>query len=74
VARHADASQVDVRLEASPDEVVLEVSDDGTGIPAGQTRRSGLANLAARARVHAGSLRIEAPPAGGTRAVWTVRP
>lgn len=72
VARHAAATQVDVRLRASADEIVLEVADDGRGIPAGQTRRSGLANLQARARSHGGSMTIGERPGGGTVVSWTV--
>jgi signal transduction histidine kinase len=73
VARHAGASCVDVRISASPDEVVLEVADDGRGLGS-STRRSGLANLAARARGHGGALRLAESPSGGTLAVWTARP
>ncbi len=72
VARHAAATQVDVQLRASADEIVLEVADDGRGIPAGQTRRSGLANLQARARSHGGSMTIGERPGGGTVVSWTV--
>jgi signal transduction histidine kinase len=74
VARHAGATRVDVRLAATADEVVLEVVDDGRGIPAQQTRRSGLANLAARARAHGGGLRLAHRPTGGTQITWTARP
>ena len=73
VARHAGASHVEVRLHATSGEVVLEVCDDGRGIPPDQTRRSGLANLAARAGAHEGSLRTDVPAAGGTRVTWTAR-
>jgi signal transduction histidine kinase len=74
VARHAGASRVDVRLHASADEVVLEVADDGRGIAAEQRRRSGLANLAARAKAHDGALRLAPSPTGGTQVTWTARP
>ena len=74
VARHAHASRVDVRLQASADEVVLEVTDDGRGIPADQRRRSGLANLEARARAHSGGLQLAPSSTGGTRVTWTARP
>jgi signal transduction histidine kinase len=73
VARHAGAGQVDVRLQATAVEVVLQVTDDGNGIPADQTRRSGLANLAARAHAHGGELSLGEPPAGGTCVTWTAR-
>jgi signal transduction histidine kinase len=74
VARHAGASRVEVRLSASPEEVALEVADDGRGIAPAITRRSGLANLAARAKGHGGELRLAQPPAGGTQVTWTARP
>jgi signal transduction histidine kinase len=74
VARHADATQVEVRLDASIEEVSLEVVDDGRGIPQDESRRSGLANLAARARAHQGTLRLDRPPSGGTHVTWVARP
>jgi signal transduction histidine kinase len=69
-ARHADASRVDVRVQAGSDLVVM-VSDDGVG-PGGSTRRSGLANLAERAGQLGGTL--QAGPAGdrGTELRWQV--
>jgi signal transduction histidine kinase len=74
VARHAAATRVDVRLQASPNQVALEVTDDGRGIAADLTRRSGLANLSARAVAHGGELRLAQPAAGGTQVTWTARP
>jgi signal transduction histidine kinase len=74
VARHAGASRVDVRVSASPEEVSLEVTDDGRGIAPQTTRRSGLANLSARARARGGALRLVRPAGGGTQVIWTARP
>jgi signal transduction histidine kinase len=74
VARHAAATRIDVRLQASPNQVALEVTDDGRGIAADLTRRSGLANLSARAVAHGGELRLAQPAAGGTQVTWTARP
>ncbi|MEU6864430.1 GAF domain-containing protein [Streptomyces sp. NPDC046876] len=68
-ARHAHASRVGVSLKAAAGEVVLTVSDNGIGIPAGG-RRSGLANLDERARRVGGSFLAEAPAVGGSRIVW----
>lgn len=48
-ARHAHATRVEVALQATSDEVVLTVTDNGRGIPDGG-RRSGLGNLEERAR------------------------
>jgi signal transduction histidine kinase len=54
--------------------VRVTVSDDGRGFPPGETRRSGLANLEARARRHLGALEVrpnaERP---GTTLLWQVR-
>jgi signal transduction histidine kinase len=74
VARHAGASEIEVRLSASPEVVTLEVTDDGRGIAPEITRRSGLANLSARANAHGGGLRLAQPPDGGTHVTWTARP
>jgi signal transduction histidine kinase len=74
VTRHASASRVEVRL-AVADDLVLVVSDDGTGIPL-TAARSGLRNLAQRADELGGSLAVEPvdPSAdrAGTRLVWRV--
>jgi signal transduction histidine kinase len=75
-ARHANASQVDVTVDAGTDGMLtVQVTDDGTGIGDGG-RRSGLRNLAARAEKLGGELRI-APadpgaPKPGTRLEWRV--
>ncbi|WP_443333171.1 GAF domain-containing protein [Streptomyces sp. CB03234] len=68
-ARHAHATRVEVGLEATSDEVVLTVTDNGRGIPA-EGRRSGLSNLEDRARGVGGTLEIERPDEGGSRFVW----
>ena len=75
-ARHADASQVDVTVDAGTDGMLtVQVTDDGTGIPAGG-RRSGLRNLAGRAEKLGGELRLEpadpGAPTPGTRLEWRV--
>lgn len=68
-ARHAHATRVEVSLKATADEVRLTVSDNGGGIPE-QSRRSGLDNLAERARQVGGALELSTPDGGGTRLVW----
>ena len=68
-ARHAQATRVEVALQATAKEVVLTVSDDGVGLPPAG-RRSGLANLAERAERLGGSFEASAVPEGGTRLVW----
>lgn len=69
VARHAHATRVEVALQATGKAVVLTVVDNGVGIPR-ESRRSGLRNLAERARSLGGTLDIQTPPEGGSRLVW----
>ena len=69
-ARHAGASSVDVTVDCGTD-LVLLVRDNGTGL-GGSTRRSGLANLAARARGLGGRLRVGRAEGGGTDLEWRV--
>jgi signal transduction histidine kinase len=49
--------------------VVIEVVDDGVGATMGP-RRSGLANLEARARTYGGDFVFESEP-GNTRSRWS---
>ena len=69
-ARHAEATNVEVRVEAH-DALVVTVSDNGKGI-GDTTRSSGLANLRARAASHSGSMEVSANEPRGTRLVWRV--
>jgi signal transduction histidine kinase len=75
-ARHANASQVDVTVDAASDGMLtVQVIDNGTGIPDGG-RRSGLRNLANRAEKLGGKLSLDAADPGasppGTRLEWRV--
>ena len=65
VAKYAQASTVRVRVEASGERVLVEVSDDGVGgaDPAGG---SGLRGLADRVEALGGTLVISSPPGDGT--------
>lgn len=71
-ARHARASRVDVDLEITRTDILLAVTDDGQGI--GEvSRRSGLANIAGRAKALGGTFRLSSPASGvGTRLEWRV--
>jgi signal transduction histidine kinase len=71
VSRHAQASQVQLRLYLQDDAVRLEVTDDGRGIPP-TGRRSGIANMRARAERLNGTMDIGRAPSGGTHVMWTV--
>ncbi len=70
VARHARAgsAQVDITVH---EVLVLDVVDDGVGVPP-TTRRSGLANLQARAERHGGTLSVLPNDPAGTRLSWSV--
>jgi signal transduction histidine kinase len=69
-ARHAGATQVQVAVQFA-DDVTVSVIDDGQGLGP-STRRSGLDNLARRARHRGGSMELGPGKFGGTRLVWTV--
>jgi signal transduction histidine kinase len=70
VAKHAHASRTDVTVEARAD-LVLLVRDNGVGLPE-TTRRSGLANLANRARELGGTFHVDPVEGGGTELEWRV--
>jgi signal transduction histidine kinase len=72
VARHADADHVEVLLSVADAEVALVVQDDGVGLPPSVGRRSGLANIAARARRHGGSVALRRREPSGTCVEWRV--
>ncbi|MCW2901536.1 MAG: sensor signal transduction histidine kinase [Streptosporangiaceae bacterium] len=69
VSRHAQASHVSVSVDVGDTDLVLQVEDDGVGIPA-QGRRSGLRNLADRAQTLGGSFVIRRREGGGTLLRW----
>ena len=71
VAKHAEASTVDLRIQVDR-ELSIEVVDDGVGLSESTERRSGLANLAARAKKHSGSFAAYRAPAGGTAIEWVI--
>ena len=72
VAKHADASSVEVHVATKGDRLVVEVSDDGKG---GAELRPGcgLQGLADRVAVLNGQLDADSPVGGGTR-VWVDLP
>jgi signal transduction histidine kinase len=70
VARHAHATRVDVSVVAA-EELLLCVTDDGVGIPE-TGRRSGLANMATRAKRLGGEFSIRPADGRGTLLEWRV--
>ena len=71
IARHAHADRADVALVVGSGQVRLTVTDNGVGVPA-DGRRSGLRNMAERARQLGGDLELGSPGGGGTTLVWRV--
>ncbi len=74
-ARHARASSVQVRVavrgSGTTGRVTVEVEDDGVGVDRSSTRRSGLDNLAVRARRHRGTFSLTRTESGeGTLLSW----
>ncbi len=67
--RHAHATTVTVTVRVE-DDLSIEVSDDGCGMPADVTA-SGLNNLRTRAADVGGAMAIDAVPGGGTSLRWT---
>ncbi|MFD8496036.1 GAF domain-containing protein [Amycolatopsis sp. NPDC059657] len=68
--RHSGGDEITVDVSAG-EELVIEVADNGMGIPDGG-RRSGLDNLKRRAEQGGGTVLFERRPSGGTRVVWRV--
>ncbi len=72
VARHAHASAVDVDIRIENHRIEIRITDNGQGVKAELSRRSGISNLAARARRHHGTFSIRPNQEGpGTRVEWT---
>ncbi|MBS1824488.1 MAG: HAMP domain-containing protein [Acidobacteria bacterium] len=70
IRKHAEASEVSIRLERGPAAVKLQVSDNGKGFlrsQPGWRAGVGLASMEERARLLDGSLHITSAPAQGTR-------
>ena len=65
VAKHADASQAEIRVTRSADGVTATVTDDGVG-GADVSQGSGLAGIRDRVEAIAGELTVAQPASGGT--------
>jgi len=69
--RHSGASRLTVEVTVG-DMFILDIIDDGCGIPADNQRHSGLANMKHRAEQLGGTCEITSPPEGGTGVHWIV--
>lgn len=74
VARHAQARRVTVRLIAAPEQVRLDVEDDGRGFDTSRVPkdRHGLVGMRERAEVLGGALEVYSEKGAGTRIEATV--
>jgi signal transduction histidine kinase len=66
VLRHAEASQVVLRIAAKDGQLQFELEDDGRGMEP-SARGRGIHAMCARAQALGGECRFETPPGGGTR-------
>lgn len=66
VARHASATGAQIRLDVVDRELLVEVADDGVGIPADAQAGVGLVGLRERAAELGGRSEVTCPPTGGT--------
>lgn len=67
VARHADATEVQFRLQRTDERVILVVRDDGRGLPPAALASShGIRGMRERAMLIGAQLTIAGPPNGGT--------
>jgi signal transduction histidine kinase len=67
--RHAHATMLTVTVKVE-DDLLIEVVDDGHGIPEHITG-SGLTNLLQRAQQVGGAFTVDSPPSGGTVVRWS---
>jgi signal transduction histidine kinase len=63
--KHAHASQADVAVRYRPDEVELEVADDGKGPETTNGQGHGLVGIRERVTIYGGEMSAGAAPAGG---------
>jgi signal transduction histidine kinase len=70
VARHSQATRVDVRLESQGESLWMELDDNGRGILESETRQAhsfGLVGMKERAAMLGGEFQISGQPGHGTR-------
>jgi signal transduction histidine kinase len=72
VARHAQATAVEVAVEAAPDRFTLRVVDDGIGVPEGRHGGNGLTNMRRRAADLGGGCTVSRVAPHGTEVRWSI--
>lgn len=75
IARHAEADFAYVRLSAQEGQLVLEIGDNGKGMPEGvssETAGLGMVGMRERVRSHKGSFHVSSQTGGGTSMLVTM--
>jgi signal transduction histidine kinase len=75
VARHAQASRVDVSIRLAGGRILLQVADDGRGLPPGDQAAHGhlgLVGMRERAALLGGELQLVSAPGQGTQVILRV--
>jgi two-component system, NarL family, sensor histidine kinase DevS len=72
VARHAQATAVDIHLAADPQALTLRITDNGIGIANVRRGGNGLRNASDRAIALGGTCLVTSSPTGGTIFEWRV--
>ena len=75
VARHAQASDVTIRVRATPGDLTLLVKDNGKGAPPSAFERAdayGVMGMRERAGHHGGWLQISSEPGLGTQVILSM--
>ncbi len=69
IVKHSAAKAMDISMDVDDDAIVMQISDDGIGIPAGRFAAigsHGLASMRHRVRALGGRLDVRSPASGGT--------
>jgi two-component system sensor histidine kinase UhpB len=72
VARHAEASRVELSLESDSRNVALSVRDDGVGMRSGNGSSDGISGMRERALLVGGDFRIRTGAGGGVEVILVV--
>lgn len=73
VVKHSGATEVRVAMSVDEKGLMVEVADNGVGLPPNQAGMgNGLRNMRARMEAAGGTLQVESAPAQGTRLVFRV--
>jgi signal transduction histidine kinase len=70
ILKHSGAKSMDITLDTDDDPILMQISDDGRGIPEGRSNAigsHGLASMRHRVRALGGQLDVRSPASGGTQ-------